>query len=54
LFGEHKGAFSFWTENYQDDIKNKSFIKDLSEFLTYLVSDDFAHPYDSLVAGSVG
>lgn len=52
-FGEHKGAFSFWTQNSADEIKDKAFIKDLCQFITYLCSDKFAHPYDSLVAGSV-
>lgn len=52
-FGEHKGAFSFWTTNYTEDIKDKAFTKDLLAFLTYLVSQRFAHPYDGLVAGSV-
>lgn len=53
VFGEHKGAFSFWTAAHGEEMKDKAFIKDLTDFLTYLVSDNFAHPYDGLVAGSV-
>lgn len=53
LFGEHKGAFSFWTHNSSEELKDKAFIKDLSSFLSYLIGDNFAHPYDGLVAGSV-
>lgn len=53
FFGEHKGAFSFWTRVPEVEIKDKAFIKDLLSLLTYLVSDTCAHPYDGLVAGSV-
>ncbi|MFN3454040.1 MAG: hypothetical protein ACK41T_03705 [Pseudobdellovibrio sp.] len=52
-FGEHKGGFSFWTQYASVEDAPKDFIKDLTMFLEYLISDNFAHPYDGLVAGSV-
>jgi hypothetical protein len=54
VFGEHKGAFSFWTDGHGAELKeDKQLVKDLTRFLNYLCSDKYAHPYDGLVAGSV-
>ena len=53
IFGEHKGAASFWMRESQLSRVDKGLLKDLKDFLTYLVSDTCAHPYDGLVAGSV-
>lgn len=52
-FGEHKGGFSFWLPEHSASELPEGFKKDLQEFLTYLVGDTFAHPYDGTVAGSV-
>ena len=53
VFGEHKGAFSFWLQKSSKDELSKELIRDLEQFITYICSDKFAHPYDGLVAGSV-
>jgi len=53
VFGEHKGAFSFWTRFSGKKDAPHALCEDLLALLTYLVSDNFAHPYDGLVAGGV-
>lgn len=52
-FGEHKGGFSFWMPEPSASELPEGLRKDLEAFLSYLVGDTFAHPYDGTVAGSV-
>lgn len=52
-FSEWKGAFGVWLEETSYK-KLPHFLKeDLLEILGHLISDECAHPYDNLVAGSV-
>jgi len=52
-FSEWKGAIGFWLPDYKQEQLTPEFKADLIELLNYLVSDECAHPYDNLVAGSV-
>jgi hypothetical protein len=52
-FGEHKGGFSFWMPEHSASDLPEGLKQDLLDFLTYLVGDTCAHPYDGTVAGSV-
>lgn len=52
-FSEHKGAIGFWLPEYSYTQLHHQFKNDLIELMAYLASNECAHPYDNLVAGSV-
>lgn len=52
-FSEHKGAIGIWLPEYSYTQLHYQFKTDLIELITYLSSNECAHPYDNLVAGSV-
>lgn len=52
-FSEWKGAAGFWMADTDSNKLDPSFKQDLIELITYLTSNQCAHPYDNLVAGSV-
>lgn len=52
-FSEWKGAIGFWVSDYAHTELNPKFKADLIELMNYLISNECAHPYDNLVAGSV-
>lgn len=51
--GEWKGGFQIFTPAHTSKELPKSFIKDVEEMLTLLVSDKLTIGYDGVVAGSV-
>jgi hypothetical protein len=52
-FSEHKGAIGFRLPESSYTELHFQFKTDLIELMTYLASNECAHPYDNLVAGSV-
>jgi hypothetical protein len=52
-FGDHKGGLTFWTRFIDAKSAPNEFIEDLKELMNYLYSDECAHPYDGVTAGSV-
>lgn len=52
-FSEHKGAIGIWLPEYSYTQLHFQFKADLIELMAYLTSNECAHPYDNLVAGSV-
>lgn len=52
-FSEWKGAAGFWVTDHTSTKLSNEFKKDLIELVNYLISNECAHPYDNLVAGSV-
>ncbi len=52
-FAEWKGAIGFWLKEVDHNKLPKDFKKDFVELLNYIFSEECAHPYDNLVAGSV-
>lgn len=53
LFSEYKGAFYFAMDKTKIDELPYRIGSDLLELLNYLASEQCAHPYDELTAGSV-
>lgn len=52
-FSEWKGAAGFWLPETDSKKVNSELKADLIELMNYLISNECAHPYDNLVAGSV-
>lgn len=52
-FSEWKGAIGFWLPEHTYTKLSEQFRSDLIELMNYLISNECAHPYDNLVAGSV-
>ena len=52
-FSEWKGAIGFWLPETDYKKLTPIFRNDLIELMNYIVSNECAHPYDNLVAGSV-
>ena len=52
-FSEWKGAAGFWLPETSYKKVDAEFRADLIELMNYLISNECAHPYDNLVAGSV-
>jgi len=50
---EWKGAIGFWLPETDHTKITKAFKADIIELMNYLCSNECAHPYDNLVAGSV-
>lgn len=53
VFDDWKGGSHFHTNFYSHTEMPKEVQKDICTLIDYLLSDGCAHPYDSLVAGSV-
>ncbi len=52
-FSEWKGAIGFWLPEPSHKVLTAEFKADIIELMNYLASNECAHPYDNLVAGSV-
>ena len=53
VFDEWKGGSTFHTRFYSTEDLPESYKNDLTTLINYLISNECAHPYDGVVAGSV-